>query len=95
MMPLREHLASAIWHLLEQLYLASPGDQDKYKYAGSTENQKRIVLKDFAKTQAVKSKRWAKIAQDLCSAELESECRVGVETSESEILTRQLGRSSR
>jgi hypothetical protein len=33
-MPLREQLASAIWHLLEQLYLASPGDQDKYKFLG-------------------------------------------------------------
>ena len=62
-MPLREQLASAVWHLLEQLYLASPGDHDKDKYAGSTENQKRIVLKDFAKTQAVKSKRWAKMAR--------------------------------
>jgi hypothetical protein len=76
----REHIGTEMWSLLEQLYVASADEQGKYKYAGSTENQKRIVLKDFAKGQAVKSKRWANIAQNLSSAELESEWRVPVQS---------------
>ena len=61
---------SGVWELLEQLYLDSTARQAKANYATLTDEEKRAILKDFAKEQSVKSSRWANIAQNLLSAEL-------------------------
>ena len=66
----REHLAKDVMPLLENLYLASAGEQAQ-KYAMSSEIEKRTILRDFAKNQAMRSKRWATIAQNLLSADLD------------------------
>jgi hypothetical protein len=62
---------SSIWELLEQLYLGSANGQTKANYATMTDDEKRAILKDFAQEQSVKSARWANIAQNLLSAELD------------------------
>jgi hypothetical protein len=69
-MPLQAHVTSSVWELLEQLYLDSASGQGSGDYAGLTDDEKRAILKDFAKEQAAGSKRWADIAQNLLSAEL-------------------------
>ncbi len=66
----RERLAKDVLPLLEDLYLASAGDLAN-KYVASSETEKKTILKDFAKNQAVRSKRWATIAQNLLSADLD------------------------
>jgi hypothetical protein len=60
----------SVWDLLEQLYLDSTARQVKANYATLTDEEKRAILKDFAQEQSVKSARWANIAQNLLSAEL-------------------------
>ena len=66
----------SVWDLLEQLYLDSAvltlNGQDSANYAGLTDDEKRAILKDFAKEQAARSKRLANMAQNLLSAELAS-----------------------
>ena len=62
----------SVWELLEQLYLDSANGQAKANYAALTDDEKRAILKDFTKEQAVKSPRWAVIARNLLSAELAS-----------------------
>ena len=64
--------AQTIWTLLEQLYLDAATKQPAEKYASLGEHDKRTVLKDFAKAQAVTSKRWAQILKDLPAAEFQS-----------------------
>jgi hypothetical protein len=71
-MPLQAQSTSGVWELLEQLHLDSTARQVKANYATLTDKEKRAILKDFAKEQAVKSPRWANIAQNLLSAELAS-----------------------
>jgi hypothetical protein len=55
----------SVWELLEQLYLDSANSRDSDSYAGLTDDEKRAILKDFAKEQAAKSPRWAAIVEDL------------------------------
>ena len=55
----------SVWDLLEQLYRDSGKCQDRDAYASLTVNEKRAILKDFAKEQGVKSPRWAAIVEDL------------------------------
>jgi hypothetical protein len=72
-MSAREHLTREIWPLLENLYLASADNLAKCDYARSTESGKQLTLNDFVRNQAPKSKRWATIAGNLFSAELDVE----------------------
>jgi hypothetical protein len=60
-----------VWQLLEQDYLASVIGPAKGIYAALSEIEKRSALKDFVRSQSVKSKRWANIAKDLLSADLD------------------------
>jgi hypothetical protein len=69
-MPLQTQITSSVWELLEQLYLDSSSGRGSGDYAGLTDDEKRAILTDFAKAQAAGSKRWANIAQNLLSAEL-------------------------
>ena len=55
----------SVWDLLEQLYLDSAKDRGCDTYADLSVNEKRAILKDFAKEQATGSKRWAAIVEDL------------------------------
>jgi hypothetical protein len=75
-MQLPVQIPLSVWDLLEQLYLDSAvltlNGQDSANYAGLTDDEKRAILKDFAKEQSVRSARWANIAQNLLSAELAS-----------------------
>jgi hypothetical protein len=66
----REHLVNAAWQLVEELYVESLSKLAKDKHAALNEAAKRTVLKDFAKKQAVTSKRWAQILEAFLSAEL-------------------------
>jgi hypothetical protein len=66
----REPISTSVWDKLEQFYLESASDQAKGTHAALSESDKRSALKAFAKSQAVKSKRWADIAQNLLSAVL-------------------------
>ena len=71
-MSLQECIARDVLPLLEELFLAAVDDQTKDRYATSCENEKRIIMKDFVREQAVRSKHWATIAQNLLSAELDN-----------------------
>ena len=66
----QNQIRTGVWDLLEQIYLGSANCRDSGGYAGLTDDEKRAILKDFAKEQAAGSKRWANIAQNLLSAEL-------------------------
>jgi hypothetical protein len=66
----KAQIPSSVWELLEQLYLEAVDSRAKGAFAGLSEVEKRTLLKDFAKKQAVGSKRWANIALNLLSAEL-------------------------
>jgi hypothetical protein len=70
-MLLPAHIPSSIWELLEQLYLGSANCQDSDSYAGLADDEKRAILKEFAQEQSVTSARWANIAQNLLSDELD------------------------
>jgi hypothetical protein len=64
-MSLQPQIPLSVWDLLEQLYFDSANGRDRDNYDGLTDNEKRKVLKDFAKEQAAGSKRWAAIVEDL------------------------------
>jgi hypothetical protein len=69
---LHHPFANDVWRMLEEIYLGSANCQNSDNYAVLTDDEKRAILKDFAKEQAVKSPRWAVIAHNLLSAELAS-----------------------
>jgi hypothetical protein len=54
-----------VWDLLEQLYLETLDSRAKGAFASLSEIEKRTALKDSAKEQAVRLKRWADIAHNL------------------------------
>jgi hypothetical protein len=60
--------ATGVWKSLEEIYLASANNQASNCYANCSDNEQKKILKDFAQRQAVISKRWAQIVQDLWSA---------------------------
>jgi hypothetical protein len=64
-MLLQAQIPSSVWELLEQLYRDSANGLDSDNYAGLSDNEKRAILKEFAKKQAAVSKRWAAIIEDL------------------------------
>jgi hypothetical protein len=61
----------SVWNLLEQLYLDAANKRAAGQYANLSETEKRTTLKDFTKRQAVTSKRWSSILQDILSADLD------------------------
>jgi hypothetical protein len=71
-MPLvsRDQLIKVVWQLVEELYLESATHQAAGAYTASNEAEKRTILNDFAKQQALKSNRWAHILRNLLSADL-------------------------
>jgi hypothetical protein len=69
-MLLQEPVADNVWRLLEESFLDCAGKAATNKYACLSETEKRPVLIDFAKNQAVSSQRWASIVQNLLSADL-------------------------
>jgi hypothetical protein len=70
-MLLQTSVPSGVWRLLEELYLDAASKQGASQYANLSETEKRATLKDFTRWQAVTSKRWCQILQDLLSADLE------------------------
>ena len=70
-MLLQGPVTSSVWRLLEELYLDSASESDVGEYASLSEIEKRAAVKDFARRQAVMSKRWSHILQNLLSADLE------------------------
>ena len=64
--------AQPAWDLLEPVYLKEVGSQTARAYRNLDKTAQRVVLKSFAKEQAALSTRWATIAQNLLSAELNS-----------------------
>ena len=48
-MSLPSQIPSSIWQLLEQLYLGSANCQDSDNYAGLADDEKRTILKNFAR----------------------------------------------
>jgi hypothetical protein len=69
MLPI-EDAAQAAWELLEHVYIEAVGTETAQVYMNLGKTAQRVVLKSFAKEQAVRSKRWASIAQNFQSAEL-------------------------
>ncbi len=67
-MTTQEYLAINVWPLLEELYLASADDKAKLRYRTASEHDKRSLMCDFASQQALRSKRWATIAENLLVA---------------------------
>jgi hypothetical protein len=65
-----ENAAQTAWDLLEHVYIESVGRQTALVYMNLGKTAQRVVLKSFAKEQAARSTRWASIAQNLLSAEL-------------------------
>jgi hypothetical protein len=68
----KEDAAQTAWELLEHVYIEAVGRQTALAYMNLGKTAQRVVLKSFAKEQAVRSKRWASIAQNLLSSELNS-----------------------
>jgi hypothetical protein len=68
----KEDVAQNAWELVEHIYIEAVGRQTALAYMNLGKTAQRVVLKSFAKEQAVRSKRWALIAQNLLSAELNS-----------------------
>jgi hypothetical protein len=64
-------IAGGVWRLLEELYIDAASKQAAGQYASLSETEKRTILRDFTKRQAVTSKRWSHILQNLLSADLE------------------------
>jgi hypothetical protein len=54
--------AEAVWALLEELYLEEATANAKTQYRGLSDEDKRAVLKAFAKDQSLRSKRWRHIS---------------------------------
>ena len=71
MLPI-EDVAQTAWEPLEHVYIEAVGRETARVYMNLGKTAQRVVLKSFAKEQAVRSKRWALIAQNLLSAELNS-----------------------
>jgi hypothetical protein len=69
MLPI-EDVAQTAWELLEHVYIEAVGRETARVYMNLGKTAQRVVLKSFAKEQAARSKRWASIAQNLLSAEL-------------------------
>jgi hypothetical protein len=68
---LRHHpVASGVWRILEEIYLNAASEQVAHDYASMSDVDKRTALKEFTKRQAVTSKRWSQILQNLLSADL-------------------------
>ena len=57
--------AESAWMMLEELYLEEADAKAKTRYRGWSEDENRVVLKEFAKERSLKSKRWAEIAGGL------------------------------
>ncbi len=57
--------ADNVWRLLEESYLDCADKHAMDSYARLTETDKRTALMGFANKQALTSKRWAGIVQDL------------------------------
>jgi hypothetical protein len=71
-MLLQTSIAGGVWRLLEELFLDAASKQAAGQYASLSETEKRTILRDFTKRQAVTSKkRWSHILQNLLSADLE------------------------
>jgi hypothetical protein len=64
-------VAEGVWRLLEELYLDAASKLAAGKYTRLSETGKRASLILFAKRQAVTSKRWSRIIQDLLSVDLD------------------------
>jgi hypothetical protein len=71
-MLLQEPVTNSVWKLLEELFLESANQQSTGKYAAMSDADKRSALLEFANEQALISKRWAAIVQDLRSVGLRS-----------------------
>jgi hypothetical protein len=69
MLPI-EDAAQTAWDLLEHVYIEAVGRQTALAYMNLGKGAQRVILKSFAKEQAVRSTRWASIAQNLLSTEL-------------------------
>jgi hypothetical protein len=59
---------SKVRRLLEEAYFDSGNQRLRERYGFLSEPDKRTALLEFANEQALKSKRWAAIVQDLRSA---------------------------
>jgi hypothetical protein len=71
-MLIQEPVTTSVWKLLEELFLESANKQSTGKYAALSDADKRSALLEFANEQALISKRWAAIVQDLRSVGLRS-----------------------
>jgi hypothetical protein len=69
-MLLQEPVAANVWKLLEEAYLDSGNKLGSAEYAALSDPNKRTALLEFANEQALISKRWAAIVQDLRSVGL-------------------------
>jgi hypothetical protein len=65
----QRELIRPVWTLLEKEYLDLASEGAKTKYAGSSDTVKWTILIEFARRQAVTSKRWAAILRDLPAAD--------------------------
>jgi hypothetical protein len=66
-MLLQDPVADRVWRLLEEAYLDSGNQRPRERYGSLSEPDKRTALLEFANDQALISKRWASIDQDLRS----------------------------
>ena len=71
MLPTDDAVQTA-WDRVEHVYIESVDRQTALAYMKLGKGSRRVVLKSFAKEQAARSKRWASIARNLLSAELNS-----------------------
>lgn len=63
--------ADGVWRLLEESYIEFANDRAKAKYRGLSDPNKRTTIIAFAHQQALTSKRWANIVQDLQADQLD------------------------
>jgi hypothetical protein len=61
----RDQIASGVWTLLEESYLDAASGLVRSEYAKLEDAEKWTTLLDYARTQAIQSKRWAEIVRDL------------------------------
>ena len=54
--------AEAVWSMLEMLYLMELDAKARTHYRNQSDDEKRVALKEFAKEQSLKSKRWMEIS---------------------------------
>jgi restriction endonuclease len=62
--------AGDVWQMLEQIYLEAANSRANSDYANMSETDKRAILMEFARRQAITSKRWVEILRNLRLAEL-------------------------